>query len=91
VQWTTRDTGTPIVKWGINPGHYTHTTPASSSSGYSVSEMCGPPANSVGWVEPGTFHSAVLKGLEPGQKYFYVVGDEVSWGRVFLAGFFGGK
>lgn len=80
VQWTTRDAGTPLVKWGTTPGHYTHTTAASSSSsGYSVGEMCGPPANSVGWVEPGTFHSAVLQGLEPGQKYFYVVGDE-EWG-----------
>lgn len=79
VQWTTRDPGNPVVKWGSTSGHYTHTTPASSSSGYTVKEMCGPPANSVGWVDPGTFHSTVLRGLEPGRRYFYVVGDEVSW------------
>lgn len=81
VQWTTRDPGNPVVKWGSTSGHYTHTTPASSSSGYTVEEMCGSPANSVGWFEPGTFHSTVLRGLEPGRRYFYVVGDKVSWVR----------
>lgn len=76
VQWTTRDSGNPVVKWGTQPGQYTHTTPARSST-YTVQDMCGPPADSIGWVDPGTFHAALLEGLEPGTLYYYVVGDEV--------------
>jgi hypothetical protein len=76
VEWTTQDAGNPAVKWGTAPGDYPYATTASSSS-YTVKDMCGPPANSIGWVEPGTFHSAVLGGLKPGARYYYVVGDEV--------------
>jgi hypothetical protein len=76
VEWTTKDSQHPVVKWGTTPGVYTHTTPASSST-FSRHDMCGPPANSTGWLHPGVFHSAVLEGLEPGTQYYYVVGDEV--------------
>jgi len=76
VQWTTRDSRHPVVKWGTKPGQYTHTTSARSST-YTVRDMCGPPADSIGWVDPGTFHAALLEGLEPGTLYHYVVGDEV--------------
>lgn len=76
VQWTTKDSSNPVVKWGQQPGAYTHTARANSST-YTMQDMCGPPANSIGWVEPGTFHAALLKGLEPGMQYYYVVGDEV--------------
>lgn len=76
VEWSTRDRGNPLVKWGSQPGQYTHTASATSST-YTVDEMCGPPANATGWHEPGTFHSALLEGLEPGGLYYYVVGDEV--------------
>lgn len=40
--------------------------------------MCGAPANSVGWVDPGVMHVAKLTGLTPGQMYYYRFGDEVS-------------
>lgn len=77
VEWTTRDSGNPVVKWGTASGDYSHTSAASSGS-YTAKDICGPPANSIGWTEPGTFHSVVLDGLEPGRRYYYVVGDEVS-------------
>jgi hypothetical protein len=80
VEWTTRDTGNPVVKWGTAPGDHPYATTASSST-YTVGDMCGPPANSIGWVEPGTFHSAVLRGLEPGKRYYYTAGDEVGGPR----------
>lgn len=76
VEWTTKDSKHPVVKWGSTPGVYTHTVPARSST-FTVHDMCGPPANSTGWVDPGVFHSAVLEGLQPGMRYYYIVGDEV--------------
>jgi hypothetical protein len=126
VQWTTRDVGRPVVRFGTTPGS---TRPHGSSSSSAVSpagggrppppppqqqqqqqqdaarhtgrssskqvrarssttygrdDMCGPPANTVGWLEPGTFHAALLEGLLPGRRYFYAVGDEVRHGAALL-------
>ena len=33
---------------------------------YSVNDMCGPPATTVGWRDPGYFNMVVLKNLSPG-------------------------
>jgi hypothetical protein len=75
-QWVTKNSSNPTIKWGTSPGAYTHTAAASSST-YTRQELCGPPANAEGFVDPGLFHAALLEGLEPGQRYYYVVGDEV--------------
>jgi hypothetical protein len=32
--------------------------------------MCGAPANTEGWRDPGLFHSAVLSNLSPGTLRF---------------------
>ena len=40
--------------------------------------MCGAPANSTGWVDPGWLNYAALTGLQPGTRYYYAVGDPVS-------------
>lgn len=76
VEWTTRDRGNPVVKWGSEPGHYTNITSASSHT-YARADMCYAPASTIGWVDPGMFHSALLEGLEPVSRYYYIVGDEV--------------
>jgi hypothetical protein len=76
VQWVTKNSSNPIVKWGTSSGVYTHTAAAASST-YTRQELCGPPANDVGFVDPGLFHAALVEGLQPGQRYYYVVGDEV--------------
>ena len=76
VQWTTRDAGTPRVRWGPAPGDYPSSAPADSST-YARADMCGPPANTTGWVDPGTFHLGVIGGLEPSRRYYYIYGDEV--------------
>ena len=42
--------------------------------------MCGEPANSHGWKEPGFLQTAVLTDLEPSTKYYYRYGsDESGW------------
>ena len=49
--------------------------PASSSITWAAADLCGPPATTVGWHDPGFVHSAVLSALEPGEIYTYTVGD----------------
>lgn len=77
VQWATRDAGSrPSVRWGAWPGAL-DTTAAGRSSTYSRGDMCGPPANTTGWFDPGWLHAAVMAGLQPSTRYFYQYGDEV--------------
>eukprot|EP00879_Flechtneria_rotunda_P003651 GHRR01003888.1.p1 GENE.GHRR01003888.1~~GHRR01003888.1.p1 ORF type:complete len:559 (+),score=122.66 GHRR01003888.1:217-1677(+) len=85
VQWVTHNSSKPIAKWGPAPDQLTSTTPATSIS-YSREEMCGPPAATIGYSDPGLFHSALLTGLEPEQQYYYSVGDE-RWGFSPVASF----
>lgn len=77
VQWTTNNSSSPEVKWGSQPGIYPYSAAASSLT-YTEAELCGPPANAQGWLDPGTFHKAVMTDLQAGQRYYYIYGDEVS-------------
>ena len=76
MQWTTKDRQSPQVKWGSRPGKHSNTAAADFDT-YTREELCGPPATTIGWYEPGILHHAVMTGLEPGMRYHYVVGDEV--------------
>jgi len=67
------------VLWGTQSGMYTRQVQA-TSYGYTQDEMCGPPAGSVGWRNPGTLHTAVLTELELDTNYFYKYGsNEAGW------------
>lgn len=76
------NSSTPQVQWGPEPGKLPHTTPADSHT-YTRGEMCGPPANSSGWMDPGLLHVAKLTGLVPGSRYYYRFGDKVRPGVCF--------
>ena len=78
VQWTTRDVGNPLVHFGKESGKLKHTVKAHDSVTYLREEMCGPPASTVGYVDPGRMHRALLQDLEPDTRFFYTYGDEVS-------------
>lgn len=74
--WTTRDAGAkPLVRWGTWPVTYVDTASAVTLT-YRREELCGPPATTVGWMQPGHFHSAVMTGLVPGVRYYYRFGDD---------------
>ena len=75
MQWTTRDAGTPTVMYGTQSGKYTSTVTGLSHT-YNASTMCGEPANSTGYVAPGTFHNATITTI-PATQYYYVFGDPV--------------
>ena len=76
MQWSSADAPAPVVRWGTTTETLDSVTPAESVT-YARSDMCGPPASTVGWLEPGCLHRAVLAGLKADSEYFYKYGDEV--------------
>lgn len=77
IQWVTKNSSNPEVKWGLQQGGYPHTAAAVSVT-YSKEDLCGGPAVAEGWLDPGLLHRAVMTGLEAGQQYHYIYGDKVS-------------
>ena len=76
MQWVTRDAGKPQVRWGTARGRLEHAAPGDSST-YTAADLCGAPANTSGWMDPGWLHGAVMAGLQPSTRYWYQYGDEV--------------
>lgn len=74
VQWTTGTSTEGYVEWGKRPGEYKWKT-RSRNLTYTRDEMCGGAAKNEGWMEPGTFHRALLTGLHPDTLYHYRFGS----------------
>ena len=77
IQWLTRDAGTPTVRYGLSPGALSSTKTGKTTT-YGREDMCGPAANSYGWIDPGTMNNVILTNLEPVTVYYYAYGDPVS-------------
>ncbi len=88
VQWTTKNSSAPEVKWGLQSGKYSDQAAASSMT-YTKEDLCGPPANAQGWLDPGTLHKALITSLQAGQRYYYIYGDEVCTLERLLTRLFG--
>jgi len=57
--WNSKYAGnTPQVKYTVNGQAYT--IPATSYT-YTADDLCGYPAKSQGWRDPGYFHTAIIK------------------------------
>ena len=70
VSWTsTADRmGKQKVTWGLSPETVTsYDAPAATISTYSASDLCGSPANSSGFHDPGTFFTTVLDLTRAGE------------------------
>ncbi|RLN34539.1 putative inactive purple acid phosphatase 2 [Panicum miliaceum] len=52
---------------------------------YEQKHMCDGPANSsVAWRDPGFVFDGLMKGLEPGRRYFYKVGSDTGgWSETY--------
>lgn len=48
------------------------------SSSYAVSDLCGAPANSFGWFDPGTIHTATLVDIEAGSTVYYCFDEKTT-------------
>lgn len=85
VMWNgnSEDSSQHEVKWGTQSGIYPFNIQSESST-YSQYDMCGEPATTLGWKDPGKLHEAVLKHLKPGQTYYYIVGsNNAGWSPEF--------
>ncbi|KAH7296470.1 hypothetical protein KP509_26G024200 [Ceratopteris richardii] len=66
---------TPLVIWGHLTSGVENIAIAQTLR-FERSDMCGSPARSVGWRDPGYIHTAVLADLWPNNIYFYKVGHK---------------
>ena len=76
VEWTTADPTTPVVMYGTSASSLTRTASATTKT-YNASSMCGSPANSTGYIDPGMLHTATLSNLSYNTRYYYQYGDMV--------------
>ncbi|KAM0836044.1 hypothetical protein ACQ4PT_062558 [Festuca glaucescens] len=87
VTWTSgydSSEASPIVEWGMEGSPPARTTADTATFGRE--RLCGEPANTVGWRDPGFIHTAFLKNLRPDKAYHYKIGHtlhngKVTWGK----------
>ncbi|XP_054807002.1 probable inactive purple acid phosphatase 27 [Prosopis cineraria] len=78
VTWTSGyniDEAVPFVEWGLKGESQTQ-SPASTLT-FNRGSMCGPPARTVGWRDPGFFHTSFLKDLWPNSLYAHKLGHRL--------------
>lgn len=75
VTWSAPHATSPVVYYGTSPKSLNNSVAAEAST-FSASDMCTPPATTVGYLSPGTQLSAEMTGLEPNTRYYYRVGDK---------------
>ncbi|TQD69495.1 hypothetical protein C1H46_044972 [Malus baccata] len=65
----------PFVEWGF-AGEAQTRSPAGTLT-FPRGSMCDEPARTVGWRDPGFFHTSFLKDLWPNSKYTYKLGHRL--------------
>ncbi|CAN1850679.1 Probable inactive purple acid phosphatase 27 [Linum perenne] len=70
----------PFVQWGLK-GETQTQSPAGTLT-FSRNSMCGPPARTVGWRDPGFFHTTFMKDLWPNSVYTYQLGHKLNNGSI---------
>ncbi|MED6150973.1 putative inactive purple acid phosphatase 27, partial [Stylosanthes scabra] len=71
--------GVPFVEYGLDGGDIKH-VPAGTLT-FNRNSMCGEPARTVGWRDPGFIHTSFLKNLWPNLRYTYRLGHLLSTGQ----------
>ena len=77
--WSSATSTKPVMKWGTVSGVYDREVTASTST-IEKSNVCGSPANTVGWRELGLIHTAAFVGMTDlaDQRVYYIFGDAAS-------------
>ncbi|KAK4256952.1 hypothetical protein QN277_006607 [Acacia crassicarpa] len=82
VTWTSGydiNEAVPLVEWGLK-GESLSKSPAGTLT-FGRSSMCGSPARTVGWRDPGFIHTSFLKNLWPNSVYTYRLGHLLPNGK----------
>lgn len=74
ITWTTANYSQPQVKYGIWSGVYDAVALATTST-YTREQLCGEPATTIGWRDPGSLHTAVMTNLLPGLQCYFSLHD----------------
>ncbi|XP_006362452.1 probable inactive purple acid phosphatase 27 [Solanum tuberosum] len=83
VTWTSGyniDEAVPFVEWGWKGQEQTR-SPAGTLT-FHRNSMCGTPARTVGWRDPGFIHTSFLKDLWPNMVYTYKLGHMLNNGSI---------
>ncbi|XP_057777288.1 probable inactive purple acid phosphatase 1 [Salvia miltiorrhiza] len=78
VTWTSGydiDGAQPFVHWGPKGGPRARSLAVTLT--FDRSSMCGAPARTVGWRDPGFIHTGFLKDLWPNSVYTYKLGHKL--------------
>ncbi|KAA8542121.1 hypothetical protein F0562_023273 [Nyssa sinensis] len=89
ITWTSGyniDEAIPFVAWGLK-GQLQTQSPAGTLT-FHRNSMCGSPARTVGWRDPGFIHTSFLKDLWPNSVYTYELGHQLSngsyiWSKIY--------
>jgi len=79
VMWNSARKQGPLVKVSLYSDLQSCVTINAMSRTYTAEDLCGPRANVTSpllFRDPGWMHHAVVKGLEPGVRYYYSYGTE---------------
>lgn len=90
VTWTSGydiDEAVPFVEWGLKREIQIR-SPAGTLT-FQRNSMCGSPARTVGWRDPGFIHTSFLKDLWPNSVYTYRMGHRLPdgqfvWSKMYL-------
>lgn len=78
VTWTSGygiNDAAPFIEWGLKGGDKVR-SPAGTLT-FDRRSMCGAPASTVGWRDPGYIHTSFLKELWPNLVYSYKLGHRL--------------
>ncbi|KAL3501509.1 hypothetical protein ACH5RR_035958 [Cinchona calisaya] len=82
VTWTSGygiDEAEPFIEWGPQGGEQRRSLAVTLT--FDRNSMCGPPARTVGWRDPGFIHTSFLKELWPNSQYTYKLGHRLLNGK----------
>jgi len=83
VSWASGQATLQYLKWGFQTNSYPFINQSQPFT-YKSDQLCGPPATTYGWRDPGTLHTVVITDLQPMTSVYYIVGsDATGWSEEF--------
>lgn len=88
VNWNSKQNSFPSLNYGTDPKNLNNSILRVLTTTYKSTDMCGEPATTTGWRDPGYMHSALITDLTPNTLYYYQVGDESSQSKSDVYSFY---
>lgn len=82
LMWTSANSVTPTIQWGLSSGKYTTAVTAQTLTIDKTTSLCGGVASTLGWHDLGLIHFANITGIVEqnlaNQKLYYIFGDNLT-------------